>query len=100
MGVKKVLPLLLLIALACRHEPPAREAKLRIVVADTHAAVEAVTAAAESRGGYLAAAEMWREGEQLRARLTLRVPPQKLTPTLAAIRRVAQRVDSETVKAR
>ena len=73
---------------------------MRIVVADTRSAVEAVTVAAESRGGYLQSAEMWREGEQLRARVTLRVPPSKLTPTLAAIRRVADRIDSETVKAR
>ena len=73
---------------------------MRIVVADTRAAMEAVTIAAESRGGYLHSAELWREGEQLRARVTLRVPPAKLTPTLAAIRRVADRVDSETVKAR
>jgi hypothetical protein len=91
---------LLFVVLACRHEPPVREAKMRIVVADTAAAVQAVTEAAEARGGYLEAAELWREGEQLRARLTLRVPPTTLTPTLAAIRSVADRVDSETVKAR
>lgn len=99
MSVKNAALVLLLFALACRHEPPSREAKMRIVVADTTSAVEAVTAAAEARGGYLEAAEMWREGEQLRARLTLRVPPAKLTTTLAAIRRVAQRIDSETVTA-
>ena len=98
--MKKVFLVLLLFALACKHEVPLREAKIRIVVADTPAAVEAVTAAAESHGGYLAESEVWREGEQLRARITLRVPPEKLTPTLAAIRRVAHRVDSETVKAR
>lgn len=73
---------------------------MRIVVADTPSAVEAVAAAAESRGGYLAASEIWREGEHLRARVTLRVPPAKLTPTLAAIRGMAQRIDSETVRAR
>lgn len=98
--MKKVALILLLVSLACKHELPVREAKMRIVVADTAAAVQAVTEAAEARGGYLEAAELWREGEQLRARLTLRVPPARLTPTLAAIRRVADRVDSETVKAR
>ena len=92
---------LLLLFLACRHEEePSRRATMRIAVTDTVKAVEAVTASAEAAGGELAEAEIWREGEQLRARLTLRVPPAQLTPTLAAIRRLAQRVDSETVNAR
>ncbi|HYR28474.1 MAG TPA: DUF4349 domain-containing protein [Thermoanaerobaculia bacterium] len=94
--------LLLVLFLACthHHDEPSRRATMRIAVADTVQAVEAVTASAEAAGGELAAAEIWREGEQLRARLTLRVPPSQLTPTLAAIRRVAQRVDSESVHAR
>ena len=40
--MKKVV-LLLLLAVACKHEPLAREAKMRIVVADTRSAVEAVS---------------------------------------------------------
>jgi len=93
--------LLLVLFLACRHEhEPSRRATMRIAVADTVQTVEALTASAEAAGGELAEAEIWREGEQLRARLTLRVPPAQLTPTLAAIRRLAQRVDSESVHAR
>lgn len=96
--MKKAAILLLLAVLACRHEPPARRATMRIAVKDTALAVEAVTASAEAAGGELAEAEIWREGDQLRARLTLRVPPAQLTPTLASIRRLAERVDSETVR--
>lgn len=93
--------LLLLLLFACaRDAEPSRRATMRIAVRDTVQAVEAVTASAEAMGGTLAEAEIWREGEQLRARLTLHVPRSKLTPTLASIRRLAERVDSETVAAR
>jgi hypothetical protein len=98
--VNKAAFLLLVLALACRHEEPSRRATMRIAVDDTVKAVEAVTASAEAAGGRLQEAEIWREGEQLRARLTLRVPPGQLTGTLASIRRVAARVDSESVAAR
>ena len=92
---------LFLLLLACRREvEPPRRATMRIAVRDTVQAVEAVTASAEAAGGRLAEAEIWREGEQLRARLTLRVPPAQLAPTLASIRRVAERIDSESVAAR
>lgn len=95
--MKKTAYLLFVLALGCRHEEPARLATMRIAVSDTVKAVEAVTASAEAAGGRLQEAEIWREGEQLRARLTLRVPPEELTGTLASIRRVAERVDSESV---
>jgi len=70
---------------------------MRIVVADTAKAVNEVTAAVEGLGGYVAGSEVWREGELLRARLTLRVPSKSLTPALAAIRNAARRVDNETL---
>lgn len=97
-GVKRLLIVLLVASLACRHaEERPRRAMMRIAVDDPIEAVEAVTASAEAAGGELAAAEIWREGEQLRARLTLRVPPERLTETLASIRRVASRVESESI---
>ena len=99
MGVKKLMLLSLLAWTACTHRQEApRSATMRIAVKDTVRAVEAVTASAEALGGRLAEAEIWREGGQVRARLTLRVPPGQLTPTLASIRRLAGRVDSETVR--
>lgn len=74
-----------------------RTANVRIIVADTAKAVDAISTAVEVSGGYVADSSVWREGELLRARLTLRVPADKLTPTLASIRGVAKRVDNETV---
>jgi Domain of unknown function (DUF4349) len=45
----------------------------------------------------VAGSHIWREGELLRARLTLRVPSDKLTPALAQLRAIAKRVENETV---
>ena len=74
-----------------------RNATLQIVVADTAKTVDAVTSSVEALGGYVAGSETWREGELLRARLTLRVPSAKLTPALASIRTLARRVERENV---
>ena len=74
-----------------------RSAELRVVVADTTKAVSAATRAAEGVGGYVAGSQVWREGELLRARLTLRVPADKLSPALAQLRGIAKRVENETV---
>jgi hypothetical protein len=74
-----------------------RTADVRIVVADTSKAVDAVTKSIESTGGYVSGSNIWREGELLRAKLTLRVPADKLTSTLAAIRAQAKRVENETI---
>ncbi len=70
---------------------------MRIVVADTAKAVNDVTASVEALNGYVSGSEVWREGELLRARLTLRVPSKSLTPALAAIRNAARRVENETM---
>ncbi|MDQ3281961.1 MAG: DUF4349 domain-containing protein [Acidobacteriota bacterium] len=74
-----------------------RKADMHIVVGDTNVAVERATRAVESVGGYVAGSNVWREGELLRAELTLRVPADKLTSTIAAIRGLAKRVNTETV---
>lgn len=70
---------------------------MRIVVADTAKAVNDVTAAVQALDGYVSGSEIWREGELLRARLTLRVPGNSLNPALAAIRKASRRVDNETM---
>jgi len=75
-----------------------RTADMSIVVGDTTKTVAAVTSKIEGMGGYVSGSNVWREGELLRAKLTLRVPAEKLTPALAAIRGVAKRVDNEVVK--
>jgi hypothetical protein len=74
-----------------------RTADVKIIVADTSKTVDAVTKAVESTGGYVSGSNIWREGELLRARLTLRVPADKLTATLASIRAQAKRVENETI---
>jgi hypothetical protein len=74
-----------------------RTANVKIIVADTAKTVDAVTQAVEAQGGYVAGSHIWRDGELLRATLTLRVPSDKLTPTLTAIRTFAKRVENETI---
>jgi len=74
-----------------------RTAEVRIIVADTTKTVEAVTKSIEGAGGYVSGSNIWREGELLRAKLTLRVPADKLTAALASIRAQAKRVENETV---
>ncbi|HYC59538.1 MAG TPA: DUF4349 domain-containing protein [Thermoanaerobaculia bacterium] len=74
-----------------------RTAQMRIVVADTMETVDAVTRSVEAIGGFVAGSNIWRDGELMRATLTLRVPSDKLTGTLASIRGLAKRVDNENI---
>jgi hypothetical protein len=74
-----------------------RTANMKILVDDTAKAVDAVTQAVEGAGGYVSGSHIWRDGELLRATLTLRMPGDKLTSTLAAIRGLAKRVENETI---
>jgi hypothetical protein len=74
-----------------------RTATVKIIVGDTSKTVDAVTRSAEAIGGYVSNSHIWRDGELLRATLTLRVPSDKLTSTLAAIRGLAKRVENETI---
>lgn len=74
-----------------------RTADMRIIVADTTKTVDAVTKSVEAMGGFVSGSNIWREGELLRATLKLRVPADKLTATIASIRGLARRVDTETI---
>ena len=74
-----------------------RTADLRVTVTDTAKAVDAVTKSIEASGGFVSASNVWRESGSLRARLTLRVPANRLTATLASIRGIAKRVENEVV---
>lgn len=74
-----------------------RSAQMRIVAGDTTKTVDAVTKAVEAMGGFVAGSNIWREGELMRATLTLRVPADKLTSVLTSIRTLARRVDTETI---
>jgi len=74
-----------------------RTANVKIIVADTAKTVDAITQSVEAGGGYVSGSHIWRDGELLRATLTLRVPSEKLTATLAAIRGLSKRVENETI---
>jgi hypothetical protein len=74
-----------------------RTAEVRVIVADAAAAARALVAAAEAAGGYVGDAKTWREGEQLRGTLTLRIPAERLSALLSATRKLALRVESENV---
>ena len=74
-----------------------RTAEVSLIVGDASASVDKLAALAAANGGYIADSKVWRDGEVVRATLTLRVPAQKLEAALAAIRKVASRVESETV---
>lgn len=74
-----------------------RTASVKIIVEDTSKAVDAVTKTVEAQGGYVSGSHVWRDGELLRATLTLRVPSVKLTAALASIRGIAKRVENETI---
>lgn len=74
-----------------------RTATITMVVGDTSAVIDRITNAVEANGGYVNDSKIWRDGEQLRAQLSLRVPAARLTAALAAIRSLAVRVQSENV---
>jgi hypothetical protein len=74
-----------------------RTATVTMIVGDTSAVIDRITRAIEANGGYINDSKIWREGEQVRATLSLRVPSLRLTPALAAIRSLAVRVQSENV---
>jgi hypothetical protein len=74
-----------------------RTAEVSLIVGDTGATVETLAQLAAANGGYVTDSKLWRDGEVMRATLTVRVPAPKLEAALAAIRKVAARVESETV---
>jgi hypothetical protein len=75
-----------------------RTADLSVVVTDAAQAQQSVVDAVQGMGGYVADSSAWREGEQLRARMTVRVPADKLDALLASVKALAVRVQQENVK--
>lgn len=74
-----------------------RTAELSMIVSDTEPMLKAITTLVVSAGGYVADAKTWRENEQLRARVTVRIPAEKLDSTLEAIKKLAVRIERESV---
>lgn len=77
-----------------------RTAELSVVVAETEPALKAITAAVVGAGGYVADSKSWRENDQLRARVAVRIPAGQLDSTLEAIKRLAVRVERENIGSR
>jgi hypothetical protein len=74
-----------------------RTANVAIVVRDAERVMRDLTNFAAARGGYVAEARSWREGSDVRGRITLRVPVSSLDAALGAVRSAAVRVESENV---
>ncbi len=74
-----------------------RTANLSVVVTDAAQAQQFVVDTVNTLGGYVADSSAWREGEQLRARMVVRVPAEKLDALLAAIKGQAVRVQQESI---
>lgn len=74
-----------------------RSANLSMIVDDTAGSIDKITAAAESVGGYVSDSKVWRDGEQLRGSITLRIPSDRLSAALAVVRKLAVRINSETI---
>jgi hypothetical protein len=76
-----------------------RNANMSLIVRDAVDVLQKVTALVDAKGGYVAESRQWKEREQVRASVTLRIPATQLMPILAAIRALAIRVESENVTA-
>lgn len=74
-----------------------RTAELSMIVSDAEPMLKAITMLVVSAGGYVADAQTWRENEQLRVRVKVRIPAEKLDSTLEAIKKLAVRVERERV---
>ncbi|UCC63477.1 MAG: DUF4349 domain-containing protein [Anaerolineae bacterium] len=67
-----------------------------LVVEDAAAALEQIESLAAEMGGFVSNSNAWKEKDQLRARVTVRVPADKLDQALAQIRDLATDVQSES----
>jgi Sec-independent protein translocase protein TatA len=74
-----------------------RTATVSLVVRDAAATMASIAKLADAKGGYVADSKQWRENDNIRASLTVRVPAEQLSPMLDAIRHAGVRVDSESV---
>jgi hypothetical protein len=72
-------------------------ANLNITVKDTAAVLEFVQSLATQWGGYIVSSTSWREGDQLRAQVTLRVPAGQIQDALKQIKARAIKVDNESI---
>jgi len=73
-----------------------RSGDMSLVVADIIQARDGITLLAEQSGGYVVSSSLYGEDENTRGRITIRVPDEEFSGTIAAIRELAVRVTSES----
>lgn len=73
-----------------------RTANLSIVVKDTNEAVAQIQAILAEIDGYVVNLQLWRDQEQLRGTITVRVPAETLDDTLTRFKGLAVKVERET----
>ncbi len=74
-----------------------RTASLRITVKDTAQVLDSIQTLADQLGGYIVSSRSWREDEQVRAEITLRIPATQLHTALQQIKAQATEVDNESI---
>ncbi|MCS7220289.1 MAG: DUF4349 domain-containing protein [Anaerolineae bacterium] len=72
-----------------------KRADLTVVVQDTLATLDAIREVVESMGGYVTDSNLYRVDGQMQARVTVRVPVDRLNDALRQIKDLAVRVDRE-----
>jgi hypothetical protein len=88
-------------AISAVAPPPAprmivRTASLSLIVSDARKAMEAVTRTAAQLGGYVTESKEWRESDQLRGSVTVRVPSARFDEMIGTAKKSSVRVQSET----
>ena len=73
-----------------------RTASISLVVADTEDTVSKIKDIAGSHGGYVVDTHLWRDEEQLRGSVTVRVPADSLEEALSQFKSLAVKVERET----
>jgi hypothetical protein len=72
-----------------------RTADIAIVVQDAEKTVEQIRGIVDSFGGYVVGLQLWRDQEQLRGAITVRVPAESLDQTLSQFKGLAVKVERE-----
>jgi hypothetical protein len=74
-----------------------RNVDLSLVVTDAQATMQSIMKLATDAGGYVSDSNAWRDGEQLRGTMTLRIPDKGLDSALASLHALAVRVERENI---
>ena len=72
-----------------------RTADIAIVVQDAEKTVERIRGIVDGLGGYVVGLQLWRDQEQLRGTITVRVPAEALDETLSQFKGLAVKVERE-----